>query len=356
MKKLLSIVSLSLILAIRTPLSAMEEDVGVVHGIKIAAHTKVVVSLDGGGTPSIGSVRILDLLFKAVQEKLGKNGKSSTPQDVVDLFVGTSSGGMIATLLGFGKSPAEIEEAIESGAGKVFPQDMYTWGTRLGGLFWKSRYPSQPFEASLKEMLGENTPFGDAKPPVCVTTFCPYNEKYYLIDSLDAITFPGIEAWRACRATTAHPTLYSSPVIQHKDGPIQVQDGGTGAINPSTLAFGKAREWFSDEKVILISIGAGHHPLLKMDSDQGVLEFLPHMQEDLVASEAAATEAFLQGELDNHHYFRFQYLINSSVVPDTVDKDALEKIKKEAEGIKDTPEFTRLVDYLVMLIGMRGNQ
>lgn len=80
MKKLLSIVSLSLVLAIRTPLSAMEEDVGVVHGIKIAAHTKVVISLDGGGTPSIGSVRILDLLFKAIQEKLGKNGKSSTPK------------------------------------------------------------------------------------------------------------------------------------------------------------------------------------------------------------------------------------------------------------------------------------
>lgn len=353
MKKLISTVSLSLILAFNTPLLAMDEGIDEKSSKSVRKSLpRIVFSLDTRGTPAVGAARILELVFGAVQKKLSSTGLLCNPQEVIDLLIGASNGCNIATMIGFGKPLPEIVKSIEENAGAIYPQDIGTFFRRLGGYGWKARYHSQPYEEDLKEIYVEDTLFSSAKPPICLLAYCPAKGSYVSIDSLDTGTFPEMPAWCACRAATGHPKIYTPRELKHKDGPMIVQDAFTGPTDPTIIAFQKAQDWYSgEEELIFVSIGIGPQEFLKLETENFTITVVES------STDKSVTEAFLDDGKRKHHYFGLRYMVNELLVPDTVDSVALAKINKEAEGgVEDTSVFSKLVDALVDVIIKRAQQ
>ena len=80
---------------------------------------RFVLTLDGGGMRGIITLTILVELLKLVREKSGKNNATIT--DCFDMIIGTSTGGIIATMLAvLGLSLEEVFDLYSSLGGKVF--------------------------------------------------------------------------------------------------------------------------------------------------------------------------------------------------------------------------------------------
>ena len=135
-----------------------------------------ILCLDGGGIKGYSSLLILKRLFREIKHQNG--GVEQLPCEVFDFIVGTSTGGLIATMLGrlrlsiddclteyrkvgikvFGRKP------IGGKAGRIFR-----------GLFNSPFYDIKKLQSEVRELVGsqsglQGTPF-DPK-------FCPVEQAY----------------------------------------------------------------------------------------------------------------------------------------------------------------------------------
>jgi patatin-like phospholipase/acyl hydrolase len=62
-------------------------------------HMPRILALDGGGVRGLSSLLILQQLMKEIEE-LKRDGKPALPCEYFDLICGTSTGGLIAIMLG----------------------------------------------------------------------------------------------------------------------------------------------------------------------------------------------------------------------------------------------------------------
>ncbi|KAI1761318.1 acyl transferase/acyl hydrolase/lysophospholipase [Hypoxylon sp. FL1150] len=209
-----------------------------------------ILSLDGGGVRGLASLHLLD----AVMEKAAP-GK--LPYEVFDMIAGTSTGGLIAIMLG--RLKMSIKECIkkyETIIDKVFPNSIWKEGTEW--LLKGQRYDATNLENIIKDLIREK--LGDAeiclldkdeKNPckVFVTAVFEYagNNRAPLIlrsyDNPQQISeLPRIKIWEAARATSAAPS-YFEPISVDKykkgeDGNLikcctyRLVDGGLLANNP----------------------------------------------------------------------------------------------------------------------------
>jgi patatin-like phospholipase/acyl hydrolase len=74
------------------------------------ATTLRVLSLDGGGIKGYTTLLILRRIFRTLHELIGPEKPEPKPCEVFDLIVGTSTGGLIAVILG--RLGMSIDEAI----------------------------------------------------------------------------------------------------------------------------------------------------------------------------------------------------------------------------------------------------
>lgn len=68
-----------------------------------------LLALDGGGVKGLSELLILDQLMYAFNEATG-DGKKAKPCDIFDVICGTSTGGLIAIMLG--RLKLTVEEAM----------------------------------------------------------------------------------------------------------------------------------------------------------------------------------------------------------------------------------------------------
>jgi patatin-like phospholipase/acyl hydrolase len=62
-------------------------------------HIPRILALDGGGVRGLSSLLILQKLMEEIEDKK-KDGKPALPCEYFDLICGTSTGGLIAIMLG----------------------------------------------------------------------------------------------------------------------------------------------------------------------------------------------------------------------------------------------------------------
>ncbi|KAJ2976799.1 hypothetical protein NQ176_g4736 [Zarea fungicola] len=193
------------------------------------------------------------------------------PCDCFDLICGTSTGGLIALMLGRLEFVRTVEKAIQEYnllAGKIF---------RRGKAFkWYARYDHKPLEQSIQNII-ELSPLAldktanlvdddrRCKSFVVTTNLMKHSPKAILLraygmgldedeDDLSNIGRPWT-IWEAGRATSAAPTFFSA----HKaDNGFQYSDGGTIANNPTELGYQEARRlWPGRDVDLILSIGTG---------------------------------------------------------------------------------------------------
>ncbi|CUA67580.1 Calcium-independent phospholipase A2-gamma [Rhizoctonia solani] len=242
-----------------------------------------ILSLDGGGVRGLSSLIILREFLARMGEKTGA-AKPILPADFFDLIVGTSTGGIIALMLG--RLRMDVHQAIgvyKDLSKKVFCTGWFppllSYHTLLYGKV-PIIYDASKLEQVLKETIAKHTKDGDAEalledlsPNSCRTAIItarsadasrPVRMRSYLVPH-DAEP-ENFKIWEAARATSAAPTYFRP--IEAGDDKVPYIDGGvSGHSNPSWLAMQEAKYLWPKRQIgLFMSLGTGSPSMIEFRS------------------------------------------------------------------------------------------
>jgi patatin-like phospholipase/acyl hydrolase len=131
-----------------------------------------VLSLDGGGVRGLASLIILQRIFHVLNVKFETSGRSADfstplkPSHFFDLMAGTSTGGLIAIMLGtLGMTVDDCIKNYLELAPKVFPKESLIARTGIGrlakGAVGAPRFPAVVLETEVKRLVKEYTACGE---------------------------------------------------------------------------------------------------------------------------------------------------------------------------------------------------
>ncbi|KAF8129626.1 acyl transferase/acyl hydrolase/lysophospholipase [Boletus edulis] len=257
------------------------------------AGTYLVLSIDGGGFKGFACLLILDHLMKQISG--GNDEDIPKPCQIFDLICGTSTGGLIAILLGrFGLSCDEAIEVYRKVAATMFD------GETDSGKIWKQiieggQLSSAKFEKELEDLAEKYTGSKDAlfRPLTNAPDTVVHDSTKTFVTVVSKIGAAGADAyrirsyprplrdidpapyghkWTVCegaRATCA-TTLYMSPLkIRSGHATFTFQDAGySGFNNPAKVALDEAEKIFGvDAAIALVSLGTGLRSLVDGEAE-----------------------------------------------------------------------------------------
>ncbi|KAK3355191.1 phospholipase, patatin family protein, partial [Neurospora tetraspora] len=274
-----------------------------------------LLSLDGGGVHGLSSLLILQRLMMEAAEDHNKPPK---PCDYFDMIGGTSTGGLIAIMLG--RLRMTIEDCISAYcmlADKVFEKKSHrvTLNGKVQGRFSAAQLEKVVKKVIVEQNLNQDELFKDpadsCKVFVCATSkdvhqsivcFTTYPSRRLVPHLYNSTTI-----WQACRATSAATSFFDPIAI----GPIgkEFVDGALGLNNPVSMLWTQAQDLWGDQLekrlACLVSIGTGVPPLTPVGNDSvGIYRTLK-----AIATETGQTANDFQNNhrtLDTEgHYYRF---------------------------------------------------
>ncbi|KAH7326829.1 acyl transferase/acyl hydrolase/lysophospholipase [Rhizoctonia solani] len=258
-----------------------------------------LLSFDGGGIRGLSSLYILKEIMKRVELRTGDTD-IPLPCDYFDMICGTSTGGIIAIMLG--KLWMSVDQAIDSyvrlsetifGEKKGFwflKEGMYSTqaleyaitlivGERAHVLGWPEAAGAnpQPTEQEYQEigrkvmMRGVNPTANDCKVFVCaVNTMnadAPANIRAYMVTQNEMDDFA---IWEAARATSAAPHFFKPMVLEPRSDinrhlEMVYIDGGLQFNNPIHQLLDEASRQFPGRGIgLILSLGTGTKNAIKL--------------------------------------------------------------------------------------------
>jgi patatin-like phospholipase/acyl hydrolase len=222
--------------------------------------------MDGGGFRGI----IITTFLEHLEKELNK-----TSHDLFDLFVGTSTGGFIASGITHRKlSATELNNKVYTPEiGKKMMSNSSLRNKISGMLYLSPKYDGVGKLEVIKSFgKNENEKFNKTDKHVLVTGFDITDQKPILFkswkDSVHSIV-------TALDVTSAAPIFY--PPVEYMFGKWAV-DGGIYCNNPSMVAYVEAIKLFGKEndiRVLSIGTGYGKEPPMKKETEKwGVLKWV----------------------------------------------------------------------------------
>ncbi|KAJ7888007.1 hypothetical protein B0H13DRAFT_2277447 [Mycena leptocephala] len=275
-----------------------------------------LLSLDGGGIRGLSMLIILkDLMWKLkVAEDLPDVPR---PCDYFDLIGGTSTGGLIALMLGrLRMSIKDTVKAYGELSKEVF-SDVKSQGS-------DGRFKASKLEKAIKRIVGAHSAsqdpaegMEDTRENPCKTFVCAMNAANMslpvLFRTYNTTNDPAMDCtiWQAGRATSAAPTFFK----QIRIGPPGIEeafiDGGMGQNNPIAALLLEAQVMFPYHHIAcIISLGTGQPHTIKIPKPSLLKRLFP--LDIIEAIKGIATDCEKQHQLSAHHfdpvphvYFRF---------------------------------------------------
>ena len=201
-----------------------------------------ILSLDGGGTRGVLSIAYL----KEIMARINMNSTVKLePYQVFDVICGTSTGGIIAVLLGVKRVSVDDAERLYD----TFIDQVFDEKSNLRLLLNRAAYDEVQLESILSKMLGEELLI-DSNQNDCPRVFCVSSDlskvpvqqliwRNYNFAPDVTPAYSGTSSVKtrvAVRATSAAPTFFT-PVMWNN---ITVIDGAFTANNPSFTAVNEA--------------------------------------------------------------------------------------------------------------------
>ncbi len=210
-----------------------------------------ILSLDGGGIRGVLTAALLERIETARPGFLSK----------IDLFAGTSTGGLLALGLASGMAPRVIKSLYTERGPAIFADSFWDEVKDLGFAVG-AQYSLDPMKAELEGIFGSST-LGDLPSRILITSFDLKDEKRGIWKPKIFHNFPCGDTdgeqtiIDVALRTIAAPTFF--PVYQH------YIDGGVVANNPSMCALAQALDQRVKpahraqrlEDVVLLSLGTG---------------------------------------------------------------------------------------------------
>ncbi|KAL1842459.1 hypothetical protein VTJ49DRAFT_5196 [Mycothermus thermophilus] len=284
-----------------------------------------ILSLDGGGIRGLSSLLILEHLMERLCEAQGLK-EVPRPCDCFDMIGGTSTGGIIAIMLGrLRMTVDECIRAYRKMAEQAFTPKRTTWlPASPSGAF-----SATAFEAAIRDTVKEFCPeaecaarrasghsttstcmHGEAefRDPSCTSTVVLAITK----DNVDArptlfttyntsMALSGCTIWQVARATSAATTFFKPIHIGRDD--VEFIDAAFGYNNPCEVLIEEARQRFPGRPLgQVVSIGTGLGDVVSIDDTRfSIIKALKEM---------ATTSKAVAGRLDDRfggdgRYVRF---------------------------------------------------
>lgn len=230
------------------------------QGIACAGANKPVrhriLALDGGGAKGVYSLGFLARLERDVGKPL---------HEFFDLFYGTSTGSIIATLLSLGKSVDEVYKLYLDNVPSVLSP-------------WFASKRSKRLAEAVDRLIGSSN-FADLKKPTAIVATNWDNRQPLIFKSFEEMAHSGSNAFipgfgmklgDAVRCSCSAVPLFR-PVdvtLQTKGGAIvPAYDGGFAANNPSLFALLDAKKMgLPLDETALFSVGVGRYPAASLNS------------------------------------------------------------------------------------------
>lgn len=320
-----------------------------------------ILALDGGGIRGVLTATILERLEAECPGFLSK----------INLFAGTSTGGILALGLASGLTPADIRGLYEASASQVFMTrplrfliEKFDQFLEKFDQFYEADYRHQPLAQALSNQFGSKT-LGELEKHVLITSFD--------LDDGGVHDYP--RRWQPkifnnfgedpdCAQRVVDVALYTSAAPSYFPIYQGFVDGGVIANNPSMCALAQAIRKGAKggnqvtKNIRLLSLGTGINPThLEVQEDKGNWGYVQWLiGEELEAAEIKAIERItgqtitrkamfgalvklmLEGnvaladyqckQILRNKYRRFDPLLKSAI-----DLDAVDKIK----DLKDFP-------------------
>ncbi|KAF2815263.1 FabD/lysophospholipase-like protein, partial [Mytilinidion resinicola] len=288
-----------------------------------------LLSFDGGGVRGLSSLLILQRIMHVLEKKAGLEGEQPPrPCEYFDIIAGTSTGGLIAIMLGTLRM--SIDDAIKSYmdfAPKIFPKEGFASGNFaskfIKAVSGKARFDATALEVEVKKLvrshlaplgLDENAVFDkiswseESSCNVIVCAGVPDAGRAVRLRSYSSRleSSKGCTVWEAARATSAAP-LYFDP-ISFGVPPMKYIDGALRYNNPVRVLYDEAKsEWPDRPIACIISIGTGKSP---PSSGGPRLDQLLKSMKDIV-TDTEQTAVDFSNDIHHEpvetrpHYFRF---------------------------------------------------
>lgn len=323
-----------------------------------------LLSLDGGGVKGFFTILVIQRLTDEAQRLEGNPNSGKRPCDYFDLLGGTSTGGLLAIMLGrLQMDAASCIVAYRSLSKRIFDRGswlqilrpLHTVGSLVLGYSWFSgdllksvicETAKDYMSASERESLAnggydaEDLRLAPTQPQksCCFVCAVPAGQrKVERIRSYRSVN-PGARdtssytIWEAARATSAAP-LYFPAIKVHGN---EYFDGGLDSNNPVVEVIEEARQEFPGaviDTVVSIGTGKGTIPDPVPPLTNILLHFIHRSTDTEAQQERVMTEPVFEDV--RYGFFRFQGETDLGEI-DLSDADKLDEIEKLANKYLDS--------------------
>ncbi|KAK5655883.1 hypothetical protein OQA88_5422 [Cercophora sp. LCS_1] len=290
-----------------------------------------VLSLDGGGIRGISSLLILENIMEQILQECGLESVPR-PCEYFDFIGGTSTGGIIAIMLGrLGMTVDQCLKAYTDVAEQAFTRKKHKLPVSSTGIFSATaleeaikkavmkfcNHPNCVARRSQQEGPPANTPASETCPhsdlafrdtactktAVLAITRENVDTRPTLFTTYDvSAKFHGCTIWQVARATSAATTFFK-PAVVGRDR-IKFVDAGFGYNNPCEVLVAEAEKQFPNRKgnLLVLSIGTGLGDVVKIrDNFPSIIRALKNM-----ATSSKKVAARLDNQYgDSGKYYRF---------------------------------------------------
>ncbi|KAK7247962.1 calcium-independent phospholipase [Aureococcus anophagefferens] len=312
-----------------------------------------VLSLDGGGSRGVITIQLL-------KELQARAFPGREPSDVFDLVVGTSTGAILAVLLGAKQCSLDVAARLyDALIDRIFVKEGGKGDVQL--VLRRARYDENHIEDVLRDLLGDDDLLDAAEAPgapevailstllsVCPATISLLRSYEYPDDSESR--YPGtcqLSLRSALRAATAAPTLFTPLKLKHQ----LLCDGALIANNPSAVAIHEAGKLFPGVPIdAVVSVGTGEKFTKNLDAHElgwdGIVTQLIDSATSTTLIHDAVADLAPPGS-----YFRFSPNIHDDAI-DTTDAATLATYRADAVAFFADPAAERQAADLKRAMGL----
>ena len=301
-----------------------------------------ILCLDGGGLRGLITARLL--------ARLNTHPQVAGWLSTVDLFAGTSTGGILALGLACGKTPEEICTVYKERGGIIFDDSIWDNLRDLGKTVGAD-YSSKGLKAELKAVFGD-LKLRDIPRKVAIPTFDLDNEEVPAKRTWKPKIFHNFQgADSDGEQLVAHIAQYTSSAPTYFPSADGYIDGGVYANNPSIVALAQAisrrnqpAERAALDEVVMLSLGTGVSlTYIKGQTlDWGYAQWAQPLINVLMDGVAGISDYQARQLLDDrYHRLQIVFQPNETIALDAVDK--LERMDEIARGhpLQETVDWLR---------------
>jgi len=296
-----------------------------------------ILSLDGGGLRGVLTATLLKRLETSHPGFLSQ----------VDLFAGTSTGGVLALGLALGLSPTKMGQLYIESAGEVFADSVWD-DIRDVGKLTGADYSNKHLKQAILDLVGEIT-LGELPKLVLISSFQLDNNPktpgvprtwkpkfFHNFPSADSDADETVVD--VALRTGAAPTYF--PIYQ---GYV---DGGVVVNNPSMCALAQALHSETGgqklEEVTLLSIGTGiiSKYLTEKNADWGLAQWAPHLVSIMIEGGVGVAD-FQCRQILGERYLRIDPVLPVDVGVDDVNQIPLLQEVGQLEDLRSAGQWLR---------------